>query len=304
MKKCMSVSILILAVMLCISFGTVFAAGAQSPKSVSKGSQSDKNVLARIGAKTITKTEFEARIAALPPQYQDALKDEKAKRNFLEMFMQAQLFSLAAKEEKIDKEPAIAMQIEDAVNGMLAQEFVRRKLSAIANPTESEIKKYYEENKVQLMKPTTVKVQHLLFKLEEKAKPEEVAAALAKAEKARKAIAGGADFDKLVKEQSDDTETKDNGGDLGYFTQQEMVPEFAEPVFKMKVGDISQPIKSPFGYHIVKLNDRKEGSTMDLNEATPTIESTLMKAKQQSALENEIHRLKKKYKVTVAADKI
>jgi peptidyl-prolyl cis-trans isomerase C len=300
MKSFISVSVLALAMVIFSGLGSIGDVAAQTKKAVSKETQEDKKVLVRVGTKTMTKADLEARIAALPPQYQEALKGAQARRNFLDVYVQAQLFAYGAKEEKIDKEPAVAAQIDDQVSGLLAQAFVSRKLSKAGPVTQEDIKKYYEENKAQLVNPTTAKVQHILIKLEDGAKPEEAAAALAKAEMIKKALNGGADFNTLAKEHSDDTETKENGGDLGYFSQQQMVPEFSEPVFKMKTGDISSPIKSPFGYHVVKVNDRKEGKTMDLAEATPVIESTLMKMKQQKILEAEFERLKKKYKVVIA----
>jgi peptidyl-prolyl cis-trans isomerase C len=304
MKKITSVFALVLAMVFFVSFASVRGVFAEVKKrDASKIKQMDKDILARIGNKTITKADFEARISVLPPQYQQALKDEKAKKDFFEMVIQAHLFALAAKDEKLDKDAKVAMQIEDMTNGILAQEFVRRKLSKIEKITDEQIKQYYDENKDKLINPPTVRVQHILIKLAEGAKPEETAAALAKAEKLRKDLEGGADFGKLAEQYSDDPETKVNGGDLGYFTQQQMVPEFSEPVFKMKPGEISQPIKSPFGFHIVKVNDKTEGKPMDLKEATPTIQSAILNIKQKKVLENEVNRLKKKYKVTVLYDK-
>lgn len=303
MKKSFIISIGV-AMLFFFVFSTAgFGAQAKKTAPAAKAA-SDKNILVRVGTKSMTKAELEARIASLPPQYQEALKKPEARRNFLNVYVQAQLFAYGAKEEKIDKDRAVAMQIDDSASSILAQEFVRRKLAGIGKATEEEIKKYYEENKTQLVNPTTVKVQHILIRAGEGAKPEELAEAVKKAENVKKQLDAGGDFDKLAKEYSEDTGTKEKGGDLGYFAEHQMVPEFSEPVFKMKVGEISAPIKSPFGYHVVKLNDRKEGSSMDIKEATPIIESTLMKMKQQKALEKEIDRLKKKYKVVINEDAI
>lgn len=298
MKRIVSVSILALTVAVFVSFGPVCTAFAQAKK-VSKASPADKDVLVRIGTKTITAKDLELRMAALPPQYKEALQDEKAKGKYLEVLIQAQLFALAAKDEKIDKDAVVATQIEDAANSILAQEFVRRKLAGTDKVSDELIKKYYDENKGQLTNPTTVRVQHILVQLKEGATPEEAAAAQARADKLRKDLEGGADFGKVAEQHSDDQESKGSGGDLGYFSQEQMVPEISGPLFKMRVGEISRPIKSPFGYHIVKVNDRKEGLPMSLDEATPVIQSTLVKARQQKIMEDELERLKKKYKVTM-----
>ncbi|MBN1380493.1 MAG: peptidylprolyl isomerase [Deltaproteobacteria bacterium] len=304
MKKCVSVPILVLAIGLFVSFGAISLTHAQSKKSDARALPVGSEILVQVGPKKITKKEFEARIKTLPPQYQANLKDEKARKDFMEILVQTQLFALAAKEEKIDENELVAIKIEDAINGVLAQEYVRMKLSGVEKVTDAEIKKYYDENEAQLIKPTAVNVQHILIELKRDAKPEEDKAALAKAEKLKKELDAGADFSELAKAHSDDSGSKESGGDLGYFSEAQMVPEFSGPIFKMKVGEISRPFKTSLGYHIVKLNDRQEGMIMDLKEATPRIESTLMREKHNNVLEKDLEHLKKKYQVTFLSDKI
>jgi len=258
-------------------------------------------ILARIGNKEITKADFEARLAGLPPEYQDRIKDDKLKREFLERLIQIRIFALEAKAEKLDKDKALAMRIEDAVDSILAQEYLRAKLASVDKVTEDQTTKYYETHKADFIAPATVKAQHILFKIDPKAPPEESKAALAKALKIKKELDGGADFAKAAEQYSDDPGSKASGGDLGYFARDRMVPEFSSAAFKLKKGEISDPVKSAFGYHIIKVNDIKAENQMSLKEAAPRIRSLLENQRRREALDREVDRLKKKYKVTITS---
>jgi peptidyl-prolyl cis-trans isomerase C len=258
-------------------------------------------ILARIGGKEITKADFEARLAGLPPEYQDRLKDEKQRSEFLERFIQIKVFALEARAEKLDKDKATAQRMEDAVDSILAQDYLRSKLAKVEKVTDDQTTKYYEAHKAELITPATVKAQHILIKVDPNAKPEESKGALAKALKLRKDLDGGADFAALAEQYSDDPGSKTSGGDLGYFARDRMVPEFSSAAFKLKKGEISEPIKSAFGYHIIKVNDIKAENQMSLKEAAPRIRSILENQRRREALDRDVERLKKKYKVTTAS---
>ncbi|MFN8943831.1 MAG: peptidylprolyl isomerase, partial [Pseudobdellovibrionaceae bacterium] len=107
-------------------------------------------------------------------------------------------------------------------------------------------------------KPAEVKAQHILIS----ANPED-AAAVQKAEEKIKSIAARLqkeDFAKLAREMSDDPGSKQKGGDLGFFSQGKMVPEFDSAVFKLKVGEVSAPVKTQFGFHLIKLNEKRDAT--------------------------------------------
>jgi len=142
--------------------------------------------------------------------------------------------------------------------------------------TDDEIEEYYEYNMDTFLQPKEVKARHILFKLsqyadeaEEKKVKEKAAEVL---EKARK----GSDFATLAKEYSEGP-TKSSGGDLGYFTAGRMVKPFEETAFKMKKGEISDLVRTRFGYHIIKVEDVKEARTKALDEVRDQISKTLLK---------------------------
>ncbi|MFC1867776.1 SurA N-terminal domain-containing protein [Thermodesulfobacteriota bacterium] len=143
------------------------------------------------------------------------------------------------------------------------------------NLDDQEIKYFYEDNLEMFKEKRQVKARHILFKLEPDASLEDdkkvKEKALSVLEKSRK----GEDFSKLAKEYSEGP-TKDKGGDLGYFSKGQMVKPFEEAVFKMNKGQISDPVRTSFGYHIIKVEDIKEESVKDFEEARKEISERLI----------------------------
>ena len=261
-------------------------------------SAENDDVLVRIGDKTITKSDLDARVASFPPEYQNRFKSDQQKREFLGMMVQAKLLAMEARDRKLDQERNMAARIDDAVSGMLAQEYVRQIISGVPKATDGEIKKYYDDHTADFKTPAMVKAQHVLIKADANAKPEEEKAALAKAKKIKKSLDKGADFAKEAEKYSDDPGSKNKGGDLGFFSRDQMVPEFSKVAFSLKKNQISEPVKSPFGYHIIKVNEIKEEKQIDIKEASPRIKSMIENSRIKDAIDKETDRLKKKYAVS------
>jgi foldase protein PrsA len=140
---------------------------------------------------------------------------------------------------------------------------LKKLLASQIKVSDEDIKKYFEENQAQYDQPEQVRASHILVDTKEKA--EEVLAKLNQ----------GAKFEDLAKEYSTDV-TKDNGGDLGYFGKGDMLPEFEKAAFEMKVGEVSSPVKSQFGYHIIKVTDHKAAKKATLAEYKDQIKSELV----------------------------
>lgn len=275
----------------------------QTGGSVFAGEKLKNNVLARIGNKVITEEYLEAKLETLPPNYQRNLDYETLRKKVLERLVQMYLFAMEARAEKMDQDETVKIWIDDAVSGILAQEYVVKKFTKEAKVSDQEIEKYYNEHKSEFLKPAMVKASHILIKVDPDAKPEDITAALDKTRKIKKKLDAGADFAKLADEYSDDPGSKNKGGNLGFFEKAWMVPPFSDTAFALKKGEISEPVKTRFGYHIIKVEDRKDARQQDLKSAKPNIQSKLINMKVNKAINKDFERLKKKYKVEICKQK-
>ncbi|MFA5179737.1 MAG: peptidylprolyl isomerase [Syntrophales bacterium] len=266
--------------------------------------QNSPDILAKIGKKVINKKEFDARIARMPAEFQNRLKTEQQKLVYFDSLVQADLLALEAQSLKIDKEPAIKMRIDDLTNNLLSQEYMQRQLAKLPRITDQEIEKYYNDHKAELVTPPMVKAQHILIRLDSNAKQDEVKAAFNKINGIHKEAVGGAEFGKLAEKYSEDAANKANGGDIGFFTKDRIIPEISNQAFNMKVGEISQPIKTNLGYHIIKVNEKKDPKQLTLTEASPRIRTFMENKRHQEVMKKEIDRLKIKYRVVTYPERI
>jgi peptidyl-prolyl cis-trans isomerase D len=145
------------------------------------------------------------------------------------------------------------------------------KMEAVANPTDADLQRLYSQNQEAFRTPERVKARHILLKTQGKPAAEE-AAIKAKGESLLKQIKGGADFAKLAKENSDDTGSAVNGGELGdWITHGQMVPEFDKAIFSLKPGETSDLVKTVYGYHIVQTLARQDGGVRSFAEVKPEL---------------------------------
>lgn len=266
--------------------------------------QDPPDLLAKMGNKVISKKEFDARIAGLPAELQNRLKTEQQKVVYLDSLIQADLLAMEAQSLKIDKETAITARIDDLTTNLLAQEYMRRQLAKLPRITDSDIEKYYNEYKTELVTPPMVRAQHILIRVDSKAKQDEVDAAYNKINGIHGEAVRGADFGKLAEKYSEDAANKANGGDIGFFARDRIIPEISQPAFNMKVGEISQPVKTALGYHIIKVNEKTDAKQSTLTEASPRIRTFLENTRQQEVLKKEIDRLKTKYHLVAYPEKL
>ena len=141
--------------------------------------------------------------------------------------------------------------------------------------SEQEIEGYYDYNIGTFTEPKQVKARHILFKLGEDASEEREREVREKAEQVLKEARENEDFATLATKNSEGP-TKDNGGDLGYFPKGRMVKSFEDVAFQMKKGEVSDLVRTPFGYHIIKIEDIKEARTKTLDEVRDQIVKTLL----------------------------
>ncbi len=281
-------------------FGLVFLINNSA---FSKEDAAGKEVLAKVGKYTLTLKEFNEQVKSLPPQLQMAIaKNPQLKKQLLKRWVDLTLMALEARKEGYQNRPDVKRRIEEVINALLAQEYIRKNISDPANVSDKEIKDYYEKHKSQFMQPEQVKASHILIRVPSGADNKKWNEAKKKAQDIRKQIMAGEDFATLAKKYSQDPGSKSRGGDLGYFKKGQMVPDFEKAAFSLKKGEVSQPVKTTFGYHIIKVYDKKPAKQKSLKDAKQEIRQMLLRKKQFKLRDEIIAKLKKKYKVEVHKD--
>jgi peptidyl-prolyl cis-trans isomerase C len=256
-----------LFVVACLSIGAVCAAGAQAP-SGSPPAAADTRPVARIdGSIVITEadvaTALEELGANLPAQMNDAQKRDYA----IEYLMDLKLVARAAEREKIADSDDFRRRLEQTRDRLLMESLLTRE--GAKGVTDEALRKFYDDT-VKVMKPEPeIRARHILVETEEEAKK-----AL---ERARK----GEDFAALAKELSKDPGSGTDGGDLGFFTKDRMVAEFAEEAFKTKVGAISDIVKTQFGYHVIKVEGTRDRSPPPFEQVKSQLTRYLTQKAQQ-----------------------
>lgn len=242
--------------------------------------------LAKIGSKTITDADLKAVVGPVSDGQKAQINgDPEIKTRMVDNLVVEELFVQEAEKTGVTKDKEFQAGLERARRQLLAQRYLQK--SVQPKITDSNVKKYFDSNKAKYAQDE-VHAQHILLKEESGAK--EVL------EKVKK----GEDFETLAKKHSTDPSAAQNGGDLGFFTRARMVPQFADKAFSMKKGEISEPVKSPFGWHIIKVLETREGKPVKFDE----IKEEVKRDYQNESINDLIASLKKSNKVTVFEDKV
>jgi peptidyl-prolyl cis-trans isomerase C len=186
-------------------------------------------------------------------------------------------------------------QRRDILNAKTIEAEVAPKLAV----TPQELDTFYQQNPDRFKEPEQVRASHILITVAQDATPEAKQAARAEADSLLKRAKAGEDFAALAKAHSKDPGSAQVGGDLNFFPKEQMVPEFSNAAWALKPGEISDVVQSQFGYHIIKLTDRRAGRTIPLPEVKDRLEEFLKRRKQQELVQQYLQGLKAKYKVEV-----
>ena len=161
---------------------------------------------------------------------------------------------------------------------VIANERVRKlyesESGGTAPATDTEISAFYQENIGQFTVPETAEARHVLIGCDADAAPDKKANARTRAEEVRKELASGADFAEVAKAKST-CPSRQEGGSLGDVARGQMVPEFEQAVFNQKVGDIGPVVETQFGYHVIQVTGRKQGSVTPQHEVSEQIREAL-----------------------------
>ncbi|MDK2821890.1 MAG: peptidyl-prolyl cis-trans isomerase [Clostridia bacterium] len=246
---------------------------------------SENKVLATVKGREITQDDINRLLRSLDPQQALQLNSGEGKKRLLDELIAQELFYLEALENGLDQEEAYIKEVERAKENIL-KDYAIGKLFSNVKVEEDEVVNYYNEHKEQFKTPESVRASHILVDNEQKAND------------ILNEINEDFPFEEAAKKYSK-CPSKARGGDLGYFSKGQMVPEFEQAAFGMKKDEISNPVKTQFGYHLIKLVDRKEAGIKEFNEVKQQIHQRLLALKQNDAYLNKSNELRKKYEVKI-----
>ncbi|MDY2735129.1 peptidylprolyl isomerase [Intestinibacter sp.] len=242
----------------------------------------EKKILAKVGDKEISNLDIDSAIQGLDPYQAQQFQTEEGRKYVLEDLINQELLYMYAKDNKIDQDEAFRKEMAEIEKNVLKQYIINQILTSV-QVTDDEKRTFFEANKANFSNPPSANAKHILVDTEEKAN--EILAQIK---------SGEVTFEDAARAHST-CPSKDQGGDLGTFGKGQMVPEFEEATFAMNVGDISEPVKTQFGYHLIKLEAKNEESIPTFEEVADKVEKTLMFQKQGEVYQAKLNEVKAKF---------
>jgi foldase protein PrsA len=255
-------------------------------------------VVAKVGQKSITKDNLytffveqngEAALDTLITKNVIEQEVEKEKVSVSEKDIDAELKELIASyggEETFNQQLATSgLTMEDVEEDVKTNLQIEKLLESRIKITDEEMKTYFDENKDTFAKTKQVKASHILVADE------------ATAKEVKEKLAAGEDFAELAKEYSTDPGSAESGGDLGFFGEGSMVAEFEEAAFSMEVDEISEPVKTEHGYHIIKVTDKQDAAEANFDDSKEEIKDILFDEKMATEYTTWLEEKKEDYKV-------
>ncbi len=223
------------------------------------GLPSDDQVVAVVKGSKVLFRDVRLAHENLPEQYRNMALDQLYKP-LVQQLVERRLVLLAAEAENLADKAEVAERIAQARDRILEQAFISEKVAAVA--TEEALRAAYEADNTMAKGPDEVRASHILVETQEEA--DAIVAELQK----------GGDFAAIAKQKSKGPSGA-KGGDLGYFTKDKMVPEFANAAFDLKTGEVSAPVKTGFGWHVIKVVDRRQGQGPSFAERAPALRQAM-----------------------------
>jgi peptidyl-prolyl cis-trans isomerase C len=255
-------SLLTLGVALPLAAGAAFAQTAAPPADPSK-------VVARVNGATIT--EGDLAVAAADPALQLPNVPEAQKRDLLTGYLiDLKLGAKAAEAAKVAEGAEFARKLAYSRDKTLLDQYLEQEAKKAVTPEAA--RKLYDDTAKSVTPEQEVRARHILVESEDEAKT------------AQTRVKGGEDFAKVAGELSKDPGSKTDGGDLGFFTKDRMVEPFAEAAFKLEPGQVSDPVKSQFGWHVIKVEDRRSKPVPSFDEMKEQVETYLARKAQQDLI--------------------
>jgi peptidyl-prolyl cis-trans isomerase C len=243
--------------------------GAPSAPGGTAAAPAGDKVVARIDGTAIT--EADLALAAEDPALSLPNMDEAQKRDVVVGYLvDLKIGAKAAEAAKIGEGPDFARKLAYFRDKLLLDEYLDREVKKAVTP--EAMRKLYDDTVKNLTPEQEVRARHILVASEDEAK------------KVLARVKGGEDFAKVAADLSTDPGSKGEGGDLGFFTKERMVQPFAEAAFKLEAGQLSEPVKSQFGWHVIKVEEKRTQPTPPFDEMKEQVEAYLTRKTQQDLI--------------------
>lgn len=242
---------------------------ADTKTAASDESEANK-VVVTVDGQPVTEWDLAAAEEELGPGLDQAnmLNPVQRRKVLIEFLIESQLLANAALQQKMENSESFKNRMAYMKRRALRDAYFETEIQD--KVTDAEAKAFYDEQAKKASANPQVHARHILLKTEEKAK------------EVREKAAKGEDFGELAKTYSTGPSAS-SGGDLGYFGKGQMVPEFSAVAFALKPGEISEPVKTKFGWHIIKVEDRRESSLPPFEQLKPRIIEILARQKSRTA---------------------
>jgi peptidyl-prolyl cis-trans isomerase C len=247
-------------------------------------------VLVKVNDKSYTASQVEKELAQearrLPPEVQQHLTTKEGQKQFLDRLVRRELLIQEAERQKIEEQPEVAEQIKAFRHEVMLRTLVQKEIGDKVSVEDKDAQEYFQANPDEFS-GDRIRAKHILVESEDEAK-----------QVLDRLNAKKEPFEQVAKSVSRDAFTAQKGGDLDYLGREQMVPEFAKAAFALKAGEVSGPVKTPFGYHIIKLVDRKKGQALPFEQVKEQLKRRLLEQRQTEKFQAWLKQLEDKAKIT------
>jgi len=245
----------------------------------------ENKVLAIVNGSEISEKDIERSLLRFPQETQEHYKTEEGKKQFLDQIINFELIYNYAIDNDMKNDPEYIEQVRLIEKDVLIQIGVKN-IMADVDITEEEIQKYYEDNSEMFKSEETASAKHILVDT------------LEQMQEIKSEITNGMSFEEAAQKYSK-CPSAAQGGSLGSFTRGRMVPEFEKAAFELQVGEISEPVKTQFGYHLIQLDEKSTEDAKSLEESRNMIVKNILNQKQNEKYISSVTELKNKYDIEI-----
>ena len=242
----------------------------------------------KVNDKTFTTADLERELSQefrrAPREMQQYLASKEGQKQFLDRLVRRELLLQEAEKQKMGERPEVAEQVTALRRDLMLRALLQQEVGAKVKVEDKEFQAYFTAHPEEFS-GDQVRVRHILVRTEEEAK---YVVGRAKKEP----------FEALAKELSKDTATAANGGDLGYLRREQMFPDFARAAFDLKPGELSGVVRTPFGFHVLKLVDRKKGQPLTFEQVKEPLRQRLTDERQNQRYQEWMKGLEAAAKIT------